>query len=130
MKNRVITKLPDPRTTVKFQKTGQRIEKELLWWWCDPSCWSSWWPARTGGWWPQPAGHSRPVRAAAWHTHTVFWIQIHWVRIRILNFGPIWIWIQDYVFNFETKILKYFLRKTIIFKKDNFKKIMELEEIF
>ena len=33
-------------------------------------------------------------------SEAVLWIQIHWIWIRIKNFGPIWIRIQGYIINF------------------------------
>ena len=43
---------------------------------------------------------------------TVLWIKIHWIWIRIQDFGPIWIWIRNQVriqgntINFERKYSK------------------------
>ena len=42
---------------------------------------------------------------------TVLWIQLYWIWIWILNFGPILIQIQGYVINWETKFYKIILRK-------------------
>ena len=39
---------------------------------------------------------------------TGLWIQLHWIRIRIQNVGPIWIRIQGFVINFEQNNHKQF----------------------
>ena len=41
------------------------------------------------------------------HVSPVFWIHIHWIWIRILNFGLIWIRIQGYVINYDRKMRNY-----------------------
>ena len=41
----------------------------------------------------------------------VLWIQIHWIWIRVQDFGPIWIRIQGYTINFERKIQNNFSEK-------------------
>ena len=64
----------------------------------------------------------------------VLWIQIHWIWIRIQDFGPIWIWIQGYTINFGRKNLyKKILEKKIPLKTVffyNYKNKMSPKETF
>ena len=63
-------------------------------------------------------------------TKPALWIQIHWIWIRIKEFGPIWLdpdlgpdpGLYRYTINFERKKKKENYRKTIFFKNSVFKK--------